>query len=286
MQARRHRAAQPDPAAAGARAAGGRRARRPPGRHAAELNRVMPERSKRAARAVVAQGRRRAGAPGHPAHPDGADRRGQPGGPRSTGRGTATSTGTGRSGRTCATTSPSCGTVVPERLIGLRPPGAAPCSATSCCCVDQSGSMAASVVYASVFAAVLASLRTLRTSLVVFDTAVVDLTDQLDDPVDVLFGTQLGGGTDINRALAYCQGLVTRPAGHDPRADQRPVRGRRPRTRCCAGSPALTGGRRAGDRPAGAVRRGRARLRPRQRRGAGGARRAGVRLHARRCSRS
>ena len=39
----------------------------------------------------------------------------------------------------------------------------------------------------------------------------VDLTDQLHDPVDVLFGTQLGGGTDINRALAYCQGLIARP---------------------------------------------------------------------------
>ena len=44
-----------------------------------------------------------------------------------------------------------------------------------------------------------------------FDTAVADLTDQLADPVDVLFGTQLGGGTDINRAIAYCQGLVGRP---------------------------------------------------------------------------
>ena len=56
-------------------------------------------------------------------------------------------------------------------------------------------------------------MRSLRTSLVVFDTAVVDLTEQLDDPVDVLFGTQLGGGTDINRAVAYCQDLITRP--HD-----------------------------------------------------------------------
>src|SRR5690606_28556742 len=72
-------------------------------------------------------------------------------------------------------------------------------------------SVAASVVYASVFGAVLASMRSLRTSLVVFDTSVVDLTDQLHDPVEVLFGTQLGGGTDINRAVAYCQGLVTRP---------------------------------------------------------------------------
>ena len=83
-------------------------------------------------------------------------------------------------------------------------------------CIDQSGSMAASVVYASVFGAVLAShARRSRTRLVVFDTAVVDLTDELDDPVDVLFGTQLGGGTDINRALAYCQSQIT-PARRTP----------------------------------------------------------------------
>ena len=48
--------------------------------------------------------------------------------------------------------------------------------------------------------------------MVAFDTSVVDLTEQLADPVDVLFGIQLGGGTDINRALAYCQQLITRPA--------------------------------------------------------------------------
>jgi Mg-chelatase subunit ChlD len=78
-------------------------------------------------------------------------------------------------------------------------------------CVDQSGSMATSVVYSSIMAAVLASIRSVRTSLVVFDTAVVDLTEMLDDPVDVLFGTQLGGGTDINRAMAYSQGLVRQP---------------------------------------------------------------------------
>lgn len=103
------------------------------------------------------------------------------------------------------------GTIVPERLIGY---GRASRSAKKdiVLCVDQSGSMAASVVHASVFGAVLASMRTLSTRLVVFDTAVVDLTDQLDDPVDVLFGTQLGGGTDINRALAYCQSRITRPA--------------------------------------------------------------------------
>ena len=71
--------------------------------------------------------------------------------------------------------------------------------------------MATSVVYAGIFGAVLASLPAVQTHMVVFDTAVVDLTDELDDPVEVLFGTQLGGGTDINRALAYCQGLVRQP---------------------------------------------------------------------------
>ncbi|HEY9718454.1 MAG TPA: VWA domain-containing protein [Trichormus sp.] len=78
--------------------------------------------------------------------------------------------------------------------------------------VDQSGSMASSVVYSSVFAAVLASIPAVQTRMVVFDTAVVDLTDMLQDPVDVLFGTQLGGGTDINQALAYCQSLIRRPS--------------------------------------------------------------------------
>ncbi|MBH5133870.1 VWA domain-containing protein [Streptomyces sp. HB-N217] len=102
-------------------------------------------------------------------------------------------------------------TIVPERLVGY---GRAAHSVKKevVLCVDQSGSMAASVVYASVFGAVLASMRSLDTRLVVFDTAVVDLTDQLDDPVDVLCGTRLGGGTDINRALAYCQSRITQPA--------------------------------------------------------------------------
>ena len=79
-------------------------------------------------------------------------------------------------------------------------------------CVDQSGSMAASVVYAGIFGAVLASIPALSTRFVVFDTAVVDLTDELQDPVELLFGTQLGGGTDIARALTYCAQLVERPA--------------------------------------------------------------------------
>src|SRR5690606_26509687 len=106
---------------------------------------------------------------------------------------------------------PEHGTVVPDRLVG-HGRAARPVRQEIVLCVGQSGSVAASVVHASVFGAVLASIRSLDTRLVVFDTAVADLTDQLDDPVDVLFGTRLGGGTDINRALAYCQSRITRPA--------------------------------------------------------------------------
>jgi len=78
-------------------------------------------------------------------------------------------------------------------------------------CVDRSGSMASSVVYASIFAAVLASLPALETHLVTFDTAVVDLSDRLSDPVELLFGIQLGGGTDIARAIGYCHSLARSP---------------------------------------------------------------------------
>lgn len=78
-------------------------------------------------------------------------------------------------------------------------------------CLDQSGSMGTSVIYSGIFGAVLASLPAVNTRMVVFDTAVVDLTDDLQDPVDLLFGVQLGGGTDIARALTYCQEIISRP---------------------------------------------------------------------------
>jgi Mg-chelatase subunit ChlD len=106
---------------------------------------------------------------------------------------------------------PDYRTVVPERLVG-HARRTTRVEREIVLCVDQSGSMAESVVFSSVFGAVLASLRSVSTRLVVFDTEVVDLTDELDDPVDVLFGVQLGGGTDINQALAYCQGVIERPA--------------------------------------------------------------------------
>ena len=104
---------------------------------------------------------------------------------------------------------PSYRTIVPETRIGYGRKRSA--LRDIILCVDQSGSMASSVVYAGIFGAVLASLPAVKTHVVVFDTAVVDLTDQLQDPVEVLFGTQLGGGTDIARALAYCEGLIRRP---------------------------------------------------------------------------
>jgi VWA domain containing CoxE-like protein len=100
-------------------------------------------------------------------------------------------------------------TIIAERLVGY---GHRRSSLRDIVlCVDQSGSMATSVVYSGIFGAVLASLRAITTRMVVFDTAVVDLTDDLQDPVDLLFGTQLGGGTDINRALAYCQQIIMQP---------------------------------------------------------------------------
>lgn len=100
-------------------------------------------------------------------------------------------------------------TIIPETRIGYgRKRGAL---RDVVLCVDQSGSMATSVVYAGIFGAVLASLPALQTRMVVYDTSVVDLTEELHDPVDLLFGTQLGGGNDTPRALSYCQGLIRRP---------------------------------------------------------------------------
>ncbi|MEM9776161.1 MAG: VWA domain-containing protein [Chloroflexota bacterium] len=104
---------------------------------------------------------------------------------------------------------PSHNTVVPEQLIGygrqdkgLR---------DIIVCVDTSGSMASSMVYAGIYASVMASLPAISTKLVMFSTSVVDLTDELDDPVDMLFGIQLRGGTNIEKAVAYCEQIVERP---------------------------------------------------------------------------
>lgn len=78
-------------------------------------------------------------------------------------------------------------------------------------CIDESGSMADSVIHSAVMAGILAGLPSLRVSLVVFDTSVVDLTKYVDDPVEILMSVQLGGGTNIGLAMQYCEQLITNP---------------------------------------------------------------------------
>lgn len=104
---------------------------------------------------------------------------------------------------------PEYKTIIPEKLVGY---GRKRSSLKDIIlCIDQSGSMAPSVIYSSIFGAVMASLPAISTRFVLFDTAVVDLTDELSDSVDLLFGSQLGGGTDIHKALTYCEGHIQRP---------------------------------------------------------------------------
>jgi Mg-chelatase subunit ChlD len=105
---------------------------------------------------------------------------------------------------------PAHRTVIPARLVGHGRKRRS-LAAELILCLDQSGSMAASVVHAGVLGASLASLPALQTRVIAFDTSIVDLTDELADPVDVLFGIQLGGGTDIDMALGHCQTLVANP---------------------------------------------------------------------------
>jgi Mg-chelatase subunit ChlD len=105
---------------------------------------------------------------------------------------------------------PSHRTIIPQELIGFGRKSRKP-QREVMLCIDQSGSMASSVIYSSIFGAVMASLPAVATRLVVFDTEVVDMTEQLDDPVDLLFGVQLGGGTDIHRAVSYCSQIMREP---------------------------------------------------------------------------
>ena len=173
--------------------------------------------------------------------------------------GLPTSTGAARSPRTSSTTSPSTGRSSPSGSSATR--GARPrSSGTSSCASTSPARWPSRSSTPACSARCSASLRSVRTSLVVFDTAVVDLTDELDDPVDVLFGVQLGGGTDINRALAYCQGLIesarpTRSSCSSPTS----TRAASPR-RCCAAAPSIVGlgrdhGRAAGAQSTPALRR-------------------------------
>lgn len=104
---------------------------------------------------------------------------------------------------------PDYQSIIPETLVGY---GRQRSSVRDVIvAVDTSGSMATSVVYASIYASVMASIHAISTKVVMFDTAVVDISDQMADPVETLFGIKLGGGTNIDRALAYCEQIVSRP---------------------------------------------------------------------------
>lgn len=104
---------------------------------------------------------------------------------------------------------PEYQTIIPETRIGYGRKRSALKEVVLC--LDQSGSMGTSVVYSGIFGSVMASIPAIKTRMVVFDTSVADLTEELDDPVDLLFGVQLGGGTDIHAALTYCKTIITRP---------------------------------------------------------------------------
>ncbi|MFL5747047.1 MAG: VWA domain-containing protein [Niastella sp.] len=104
---------------------------------------------------------------------------------------------------------PDYKTIIPETRIGYGRKRTALKDVVLC--IDQSGSMGTSVVYSGIFGSVMASIPAIKTKMVVFDTVVTDLTEELTDPVELLFGVQLGGGTDINLALTYCQQIITKP---------------------------------------------------------------------------
>lgn len=105
------------------------------------------------------------------------------------------------------------GTIVPEHFYFFdRTTTAASRQWTVILDVDQSGSMGESVIYSSIMSCILASMASIRTHIVAFDTNIVDLTEKCDDPVDLLFGFQLGGGTNIDQSVAYCQKFVENPS--------------------------------------------------------------------------
>ena len=77
--------------------------------------------------------------------------------------------------------------------------------------IDESGSMTGSIIHSAVMAQIIASLPFAELKLVIFDTSVVDLSDYADDPAQILMSVQLGGGTDIGKAAAYCEQLIAAP---------------------------------------------------------------------------
>ena len=109
--------------------------------------------------------------------------------------------------------SPELHTIIPEHFYFFdRTSTTAANKWTVILDIDQSGSMGESVIYSSIVSCILASMSSLTTRIVAFDTNVVDLTEKSDDPVDLLFGFQLGGGTDIDKSIVYCQQFIENPS--------------------------------------------------------------------------
>ena len=106
---------------------------------------------------------------------------------------------------------PDVGTIIPEHFYFFDHINKS-CKWTVILDIDQSGSMGESVIYSSIISCILASMNSLKTRIVAFDTSVVDLTEKSDDPVDLLFGFQLGGGTDIEKSVRYCQQFIETPS--------------------------------------------------------------------------
>ncbi len=108
--------------------------------------------------------------------------------------------------------SPELKTIVPEHFYFFeRAASSAAKKWTIILDIDQSGSMGESVIFSSVVSCILASMNSVKTRVVAFDTNVADLTDKCSDPVDLLYGFQLGGGTDIDKSVAYCEQFIEEP---------------------------------------------------------------------------
>lgn len=108
--------------------------------------------------------------------------------------------------------SPKLKTIVPEHFYFFeRSTTSAANRWTVILDIDQSGSMGESVIYSSVVSCILASMSALKTRVVAFDTNIIDLSDKCEDPVDLLYGFQLGGGTDIDKSVVYCQKYIENP---------------------------------------------------------------------------
>lgn len=108
--------------------------------------------------------------------------------------------------------SPELHTIVPEHFYFFERAATSAASKWNIILdIDQSGSMGESVIYSSVVSCILASMASVKTHVVAFDTNIVDLTDKCSDPVDLLYGFQLGGGTDIDKSVVYCQQFIENP---------------------------------------------------------------------------